>query len=273
MVTQLERRCVEGRHLGSVSDLLRKMVEFSEDRGFGRTSATVFTQRSPTLGGHQRITNALSGHIPDFEDLDAARFDPVVQHVTVHPTPIVWDQSTYVSCGQAYLWDRQTPYGYSSGNEVGHPPAARPTLPIRPRLRSHNLHHTAPSGAAARGHPAVRRTRTRRRVRTLRASRPSCTRATESDRRRTRGAALVVGRHGMTRWEVGRKLGLSERDVALRLQRVIRKLGCGSTYRAGLVAIRLEGDNRMLMSEIRRDGWASNPQSSLSKTGGTKYAH
>jgi len=34
-------------------------------------------------------------------------------------------------------------------------------------------------------------------------------------------------------------MGLSERDIALRLQRVMRKLGCGSTYEAGLRAIRL----------------------------------
>jgi len=44
---------------------------------------------------------------------------------------------------------------------------------------------------------------------------------------------------GMTDWEIGSKLGLSERDVTLRLQRVMRKLECGTEYEAVLKAIKL----------------------------------
>lgn len=44
---------------------------------------------------------------------------------------------------------------------------------------------------------------------------------------------------GMTSWEIGRKFDLSERDVALRLERIMGKLNCGTKYEAVLKAIRL----------------------------------
>ena len=44
---------------------------------------------------------------------------------------------------------------------------------------------------------------------------------------------------GLTSWEIGKRMDLSERDVALRLQRVMRKLGCGTKYEAVLRAIKL----------------------------------
>ncbi len=44
---------------------------------------------------------------------------------------------------------------------------------------------------------------------------------------------------GMTNREIGLKLGLSEHEVALRVQRVMQKFGCGTRYEAGLKAIKL----------------------------------
>ena len=52
MQTQLERHCNEVLHAQSLKDLLRKMVEFSQERGFARVSATVMTAHSPTLAAH-----------------------------------------------------------------------------------------------------------------------------------------------------------------------------------------------------------------------------
>ena len=44
---------------------------------------------------------------------------------------------------------------------------------------------------------------------------------------------------GLTDREIGVKLGLPEREVALRVQRVMSKFGCGTRYEAGLRAIKL----------------------------------
>jgi DNA-binding CsgD family transcriptional regulator len=44
---------------------------------------------------------------------------------------------------------------------------------------------------------------------------------------------------GMTDREIAQKLGLSEHEVALRVQRVMQKFRCGTRYEAGLRAIKL----------------------------------
>ena len=51
--------------------------------------------------------------------------------------------------------------------------------------------------------------------------------------------ALRLTMDGMTNREIGLKLGLSEHEVGLRLQRVMRKFRCGTKYEAGLKAIEL----------------------------------
>jgi len=91
MNTELERRCVEVLHSKSVSDLLRRMVEFSEDRGVGRMPATLTTVHSPTLREYQFFTNAPPAHMRDFEDPVAAHVDPVSQHAAVHSAPLSSD--------------------------------------------------------------------------------------------------------------------------------------------------------------------------------------
>ena len=44
---------------------------------------------------------------------------------------------------------------------------------------------------------------------------------------------------GMSSWEIGQKMALSDWDVKLRLQRAMHKLGCGSKYEAALRGIKL----------------------------------
>jgi len=237
MDTQLDRHCAEVLHAKSVGDLRRKMVAFSEDRGFWRVSATVITDHSPTLREHQHITNASADYMSEFQDMEAARVDPVSQHAASSSTPLVWDQSTYVKGGQANLWERQAPSGYRSGIVVAfHLPRGRhflfgpdsdqPTCGSAAqvkRLVEDVIQFAAHAQAAA------------------------CELSFQLDPpdhdqpNPTPGEleALRWSMDGMTRWEVGRKMALSERDVALRLQRVMRKLGCSSTYESALRAIKL----------------------------------
>lgn len=44
---------------------------------------------------------------------------------------------------------------------------------------------------------------------------------------------------GLTDWEVGNAMGISESEVLLRVRRAVTKLGCATKYEAGLRAIRL----------------------------------
>jgi DNA-binding NarL/FixJ family response regulator len=43
---------------------------------------------------------------------------------------------------------------------------------------------------------------------------------------------------GLTSWELGQKMGMSEHDATLRLQRAMCKLGCASMYEAALRTIK-----------------------------------
>ena len=236
MKTQLDRHCDEVLHAQSLRDLLRKMVEFSADRGFGQVSATVLTEHSPTLKEYRFVTNAASDYLPEFEDFEAARVDPLSQHVAVHSAPLVWDQSTYVGCGQGALWERQAPYGYRSGIVIGfHLPRGRHflfgpdcdrstcTTPTQARQFVEDFHVFAAHAQAAAFELC------------LDYDPPAHALPTPT---REELEALRWTMDGMTDWEIGRKLDLSERDVTLRLQRVMRKLGCGTKYEAVLRAIR-----------------------------------
>jgi DNA-binding CsgD family transcriptional regulator len=237
METLLNRQCNEALHARSLPDLLRKMVEFSEARGFGRVSATVLTKHSPTLSEYQFIASVPTDYVPEFENMEAARLDPVSQHVAVHSAPMVWDQSTYVGCGQGGLWERQAPYGYRSGIVIGfHLPRGRSFLfgpdsdrascasPTRVREIVEDFHLFASHAQAAAFELCLAYDPPAHEL-------PTPTPAELE--------ALRWTMDGMTDWEIGVKLGLSERDVTLRLQRVMAKLGCGTKYEAVLKAIKL----------------------------------
>ena len=236
MKTQFDRHCNEALHARSLKDLLRKMVEFSEERGFGRVSATVMTEHSPTLTEYRYFTNAPTSYMPEFENLDVGQFDPVSRHAKCKSVPLVWDKATYVDCGQAALWERQAPYGYQSGIVIGFhlprgrhflfgPDCDRPvcTTPRVAREIIDDFHVFAAHAQAAAFELCLDFDPPAHEV-------PTPTREELE--------ALRWAMEGMTDWEIGRKLDLSQHDVTLRLQRVVRKLGCGTKYEAVLKAIK-----------------------------------
>ncbi len=51
--------------------------------------------------------------------------------------------------------------------------------------------------------------------------------------------ALRRSMDGLSDWEVGHAMGISEKEVLLRLRRATAKLGCATKYEAALRAIRL----------------------------------
>ncbi len=236
VLTRLDQQCNDVLHSRTLSELLRKMVAFSEDRGFGRVSATMITEHSPTLKEYRFLTNADSDYMPEFEDMDAARVDPVSQHASTRSDPLVWNQSTYVACGQGALWERQAPWGYRSGLVLAfHLPRGRhflfgpdsdqPTCVTRAQTSVvlEDFHHFAAHAQAA----------------AFELFQDYDPPAHDLDHP-TRGEleALRWTMDGLTDGEIGRKLALSEHDVKLRLQRVMRKLGCGTKYEAVLKGIR-----------------------------------
>ena len=237
MQTQLDRDCNEVLHAQSLKDLLRKMVGFSEARGFGRVSATVMTEHSPTFTEYQFITNAPLGYLAEFENLDAGRMDPISQHAASKSTPLVWNQANYVDCGQGALWELQAPFGYQSGIVMAFhlprgrhflfgPDCDRPQCTTAARTKEivEEFHQFAANAQAAAFELFLRYDPPAHEM-------PSPTRGELE--------ALRWTMDGMTSWEIGRKLHLSERDVTLRLQRLMRKLGCGTKYEAVLRAIKL----------------------------------
>ena len=224
-------------HARSFGELRGAMVEFSQRRDFGKVSATVITEHSPTLREFRFISNATSDYMPEFEDMDAAHVDPVSQHAALHSTPLLWNQHTYVSCGQGELWERQAPFGYRSGLVVAfHLPRGRHFLfgpdcdrpicvgPLRARLIVEEFHIFAAHVQAAAFELCMDYDPPAHEL---------------SDPTASELEALRWTMDGMTSWEIGRKLGLSERDVTLRLERVMTKWKCGTKYEAVLKAIRL----------------------------------
>jgi len=89
METLLERDCNEVLYARSLKDSLGKMVALSADCGFGRVSATVMTEHSPSLTEYQFIANTPSEYVPEFEAPDAAHIDQFSQHARYSSAPSV----------------------------------------------------------------------------------------------------------------------------------------------------------------------------------------
>ena len=213
------------------------MVTFSQDRGFGLVSATVITEHTPTLTEFRFITNASSTYMPEFEDLEAARLDPVSQHAATSYAPLLWNQATYVESGQGDLWERQAPFGYKSGLVFAYhfprgrhflfgPDCDRPICMQKSQSKQliEDFYIFASHAQAAAFELCLDYDPPAHEI---------------PDPTSSELEALRWAMDGMTNWEIGRKLDLSERDVALRLGRVMNKLGCRTKYEAALKAIRL----------------------------------
>jgi DNA-binding CsgD family transcriptional regulator len=237
MKTQLDRDCTDVLHSSSLSELLGKMVKFSQDRGFWHVSATIMMEHSPALREYQFLTNSTVDYMPEFEDLESARMDPVSQHAVARSTPIVWNRDTYQRAGQDALWERQAPYGYRSGIGIGfHLPRGRHFLLgpdsdsdiCVPRRHTADIledfHQFAAHAQAAAfelcwGYDPP--------IHELPSPQPS-----ELE-------ALRWSMDGLTDQEIGGRMKLSEWDVKRRLQRLMRKWGCGTKYEAVLMGIKL----------------------------------
>ena len=236
METQLRRQCLEVLHAKTVKDFVRISAAFAQSMGFHTLGAIVVTDHTPHFSEFQTVTNAPPEWMPDFEDANSQRLDPVTQHCKRSSSPIVWDQSTYVVAGRMDFWDHQAAFGYRSGIGVGmHLPrgkhfalgfdsAERSCVSRRAKLGLTLDFLEFASYAQAAAFYLCLPYAGGRDINTLATG--------ELD-------ALRRSMDGLSEWEIGNAMSISETEVLLRLQRAMIKLGCVTKYEAALRAIRL----------------------------------
>lgn len=236
MELQLNRRCLDVLHASTMEEYLRMNVDFVHAVGCHTVAATVITDHSPSLTEFQSLTNASAGYLPAFEDMESAKLDPVSQHCKRSFSPIVWDQGVYVSKGRGDFWEHQSAYGYMSGMSVAfHLPRGmhfmfgidcdKRTIANKKdlhRLES-DVHVFAAHSQAAAFDLCLPYDRK---------AEPNKLPLGELD-------ALRRSMDGLSNWEIGRAMGISETEVLLRIRRAMQLLGCQNKYEAGLRAIRL----------------------------------
>jgi len=235
MHSQLHQKCIEVLHARSVKEYLRLNIEFVQSLGFHTIAATVITDHSPDLTTFQSVTNAPSEYMPLFDDMESAKLDPVSQHCKKLSAPIVWNQAVYVEQGRGDFWEHQALFGYRSGVSVAlHLPHGKHFMygvdcdrdncipkGQRQNVLSDLCHFAAHSQAAAFDF---------------------CLPYQQVEDTLLPDAELDALRRsmdGLTNWEVGRAMGISETEVLLRIRRAMHKLGCTNKYEAALRAIRL----------------------------------
>ena len=236
METQLHRQCLEVLHAKTVKDFVRISAEFGQSMGFHTMAAMVVTDHSPHLSEIRSVTTAAPDYMPTFDDPDGMRLDPVLQHCRRSSAPIVWDQRTYVDAGRMDFWDHQAAFGFRSGIGVaihlphgrhfalGFDSAARSCMPRRTKLglmldfQMFASHAQAAAFELCLPYPGGR---------------------TENVIATGELDALRRSIDGLSDWEVGNAMGISETEVLLRVRRAMTKLGCATKYETALRAIRL----------------------------------
>jgi len=236
MNTRFNQRCLDILHSGSVKEFSRNVADAVQSLGMTTVGVSVITEHSPGMTEFQTMTNAPAGYVPDFEDLELAKLDPVSQHCKRTSTPIVWDQKFYAACGRGDFWENQAAFGLKSGISVAwHLPRGRHFL-----FGADCAERTCGSPQHIRGLVAdLQVVAAHAQAAAFDLCLPYNGGADGSRLAPAELDALRWSTDGLTNWEVGHKMGISATEALLRLRRAMAKLGAGSKYEAGLRAIRL----------------------------------
>jgi DNA-binding CsgD family transcriptional regulator len=236
MLTKFESGCLDILHASTVKEYTQHLVNFIHSADLHTVAATVITDHSATLTQFQSVTNAPKGYLASFEDLDAGKRDPVSQHCKRSSAAVVWNQDFYVTSGRADFWEHQAAFGYRSGISVAfHLPHGRhfmfgvdchrrtcASTKATRELASDICEFAGYAQAAAFDLCIPYRH--------------------ESDKASLAPGELDALRRsmdGLSNWEIGRAMSISETEVMLRLRRSMQKLGCTNKYETALRAIRL----------------------------------
>ena len=236
METQLHRQCLEVLHAKTVKDFVRISGELGQSMGFHTMAAMVVTDHSPFLSEFQSVTNAPPDYMPTFEDAQSARLDPVSQYCKQSSLPLIWDQKTYVGAGRADFWEQQAAFGFQSGICVAfHLPRGRHFM--------FGLTSDKQTCAARKAMLGLTLDIQKFAAYAQAAASNLCAPYFQGNNENTLAAseldALRWSMDGLSDWDVGCAMGLSEMEVLLRLRRATTKLGCATRYEAALRAIRL----------------------------------
>ena len=213
-----------------------EVVSFARRLGFDTVSAMTVIDHAPGRSEFITVDNTPDPYMPSFQDPAGGRRDPVMQHCKKQSVPIVWDQDTYITCGQSALWEAQASYGYCTGIAMAlHLPEGRHFLigVDRDRPLPHDNDELQRMVADLQLF-AVHAQDTALRLFvpiTLQPERPGLTRRELE--------ALRWTMDGKTAWEVGSIMGITERTAVLHLQNAMHKLGCVNKHQAVLKALRL----------------------------------
>jgi DNA-binding CsgD family transcriptional regulator len=234
--TQLHRQCLEVLHARTVKDFVRITGQMAQSMGFHSMGALIVIDHTATFSEFRSVTDAPTEYLPIFEDTQSAKLDPVTQHCKHFSSPIVWDQQTYVAAGRADFWEHQAEFGYRSGLGVAlHLPRARhfmfgfdsdkrSCVSAKAKLGLTLDFHTFTSYAQAAAFDLCL---------------PYPRSPSSGAPARGELDALQRSMDGLSDWEVGDAMGISETEVLLRLRRAMFKLGCATRYEAALRALKL----------------------------------
>ena len=236
MDTQLNRQCLEVLHAKTVKEFVRISAEFGQSMGFHTMASMVVTDHGPNFSEFQSVTDAATDYLPTFEDANSARLDPVSQHCKRSSSPIVWDRRTYVVAGRGDFWEHQAAFGFESGLCLAF---------HLPRGKHFMFGFSSDQPTCAAKNVMLGLTLDIQQF-------ASYAQAAAFDlclpyARSKDGTALAIGEldalrrsiDGLSNWEVGQAMGISETEVLLRLRRATTKLGCATKYEAALRAIKL----------------------------------
>jgi DNA-binding CsgD family transcriptional regulator len=236
METQLQRQCLEVLHAKAVRDFVRISGAFGHSMGFHTMAAMVVTDHSPHLTEFQSVTNAPPDYLPIFEDADSAKLDPVSQYCKRSSSPIAWNQSTYVAAERGDFWEHQAAFGFQSGICVAFHLA---------RGRHFMFGFTSDKRACGERRAMLGLTLD---IQTFAAYAQAAAFDLCIPYAHDEGKGIVApgeldalarSMDGLSNFEVGCAMGISETEVLLRLRRATERLGCATKYEAALRAIRL----------------------------------
>jgi DNA-binding CsgD family transcriptional regulator len=213
-----------------------EVVRFSRQLGFETVSAVTVIDNPLGEPEFIAVDNAPVAFRDAIEDSSRGRRDPVLQHCKSQSVPIIWDQGTYTTRGMGELWEAQAHFGYRTGIGLAlHMPEGRhfvlgvdreqpmPKDPVEVTRMVADLQLFAVHAQDAALRILV--------APSARPERPALTpRELET---------LRWTMDGMTAWEVGETLGISERTAVLHINNAMHKLSAVNKHQAVLKALRL----------------------------------
>lgn len=221
----------------SRDDLQSEIVRFAHGLGFETVSATTVIDHFLGQPEFISLDNAPAAYRDAFDDENNGRRDPVMQHCKKKSVPIIWDQTTYISAGQAEKWERQAHYGYRTGIALAlHMPEGRHFLLGVDRDRP------LPEGSQelTRMVADLQLFAVLAQDAALRVLLPAVPDSTAVSLTPRELESLRWTMEGKTAWEVGNILGISERTAVLHLNNASHKLDCVNKHQAVLKALRLK---------------------------------